>query len=48
VFTVKPSEITAESIVSFVSEVQAGSSKEYKIDEEVVYSEEDAKADEEL
>jgi len=32
-----PSEITAEQIISFVESVEAGTAKEYKIDEQVVY-----------
>lgn len=32
-----PSEITSEQIISFVESVEAGTAKEYKIDEQVVY-----------
>lgn len=34
----KPADINADEIVSFVESVSAGKAKEYKIDEEVVYS----------
>jgi hypothetical protein len=34
----KAEELDAETIVSFVGEVEAGRAKEYKIDEEVVYA----------
>jgi hypothetical protein len=43
----KPSEITADEIVSFVESVTSGKAKEYKIDEEVVYSD-DTKVEDEL
>jgi hypothetical protein len=46
VLTGNAADLTADSIVSFVSDVVSGNSKEYKIDEAVVYAE--APKDEEL
>ena len=47
VLSAKPSDITADEIVSFVDSVTSGKAKEYKIDEEVVYSD-DTKVEDEL
>jgi len=43
----KPSDITSDDIVAFVDSITSGKAKEYKIDEEVVYSD-DTKVEDEL